>query len=186
MAFLWAVHLVNAIGFAGHLSVFGIHPRIPLGLVGIVFAPFLHADVSHVLANCSGFLPLGLLVLFRGRRDFAVASLSGIFLGGLGTWLLGRDGSVHIGASGVIFAYFGYSLARGLFDRSVWSVLGSVLVGGAFGGMIVGVLPGEPGISWEGHASGLLSGIFAAWVLARVDRRQHEREPLAPRRARVK
>lgn len=174
-AFLWVVHAINAWAFGGALSNFGIRPREAGGLWGIFAAPFLHGDFNHLLANTSALIPLGLIVLFRGGKDFAVVSLVGIVFGGLGTWVSGRDNSVHIGASGVIFAYFGYGLLRGIFDRSVLSVVGSLIVGIGFGGMIFGVLPGQRGISWEGHLFGFVSGALTAWAFAVAARRKARR-----------
>lgn len=173
--FLWVAHAVNAWGFGGALSNYGIRPREPAGLWGILAAPFLHGDFHHLLANSSALVPLGLIVLFRGGKDFAVVSLVGIVFGGLGTWASGRDDSVHIGASGVIFAYFGYALLRGIFDRSALSVVGSLIVGIGFGGMILGVLPGQRGISWEGHLFGFVSGALTAWGFAVAARRKASR-----------
>ncbi len=174
-AFLWVAHAVNAWGFGGALSNYGIRPREPAGLWGILAAPFLHGDINHLLANTTALVPLGLIVLFRGGKDFVVVSLVGIVFGGLGTWASGGDHSVHIGASGVIFAYFGYGLLRGIFDRSILSVMGSLIVGIGFGGMIFGVLPGERGISWEGHLFGFVSGALTAWGFAAAARRKSAR-----------
>lgn len=174
-AFLWIAHAVNAWAFDGALAEYGIRPRERAGLWGILAAPFLHGDVNHLLANTTALLPLGLIVLFRGGKDFAVVSVVGIVFGGLGTWASGRDDSVHIGASGVIFAYFGYALLRGIFDRNILSVVGSLVVGIGFGGMIFGVLPGQRGISWEGHLFGFVSGALTAWAFAVAARRKARR-----------
>ncbi len=181
-AFLWVVHAINALAFGGALSNFGIRPREPSGLWGIFAAPFLHGDFDHLLANTSALIPLGLIVLFRGGKDFVVVNVVGVLFGGLGTWASGSDHTVHIGASGVIFAYFGYALLRGIFDRSILSVVGSLIVGIGFGGMIFGVLPGQRGISWEGHLFGFVAGALTAWGFAAAARRKAAR---AARPARI-
>lgn len=88
-------------------------------------------------------------------------------LWGLGTWLVGASDSVHIGASGLVFGYFGYLLLAGFFERRFFSILLSLLVLFAWGGMIFGVLPGQTGISWEGHLFGFLGGGLSAKLLAK-------------------
>ncbi|MGA7933870.1 MAG: rhomboid family intramembrane serine protease, partial [Kovacikia sp.] len=90
----------------------GIRPRKLEGLWGIAFSPLLHADIDHLVGNTKAFLVMGGLVLLKGLEDFTVVTLTAAFVGGLGTWLFGRDNSIHIGASGVIFGCLGFSLLR--------------------------------------------------------------------------
>lgn len=159
---LWGVQLVNFI-LQNSLVVYGIVPRSTDGLVGIAFAPFLHGSWAHLVLNSVSLLILAPLTMLRRRSDFWFVSLIGLLLSGLGTWLVGAAHSVHIGASGVIFAYLGFLMARGWFERSGPALLLSVLVTWFFGGMVWGVLPtvGD-GISWEAHLFGFLGGIVAA------------------------
>jgi membrane associated rhomboid family serine protease len=90
---------------------------------------------------------------------------------GAGTWIFGAPGTLHIGASGVIFGYFGYLVTRAWFDRSIGSILVSLLVILMFGGMIWGIAPIQRGISWEGHLFGLLGGVGTAWLVTKINQK---------------
>lgn len=177
IALLWAIEIANAV--TGHsLVAFGIHPRETVGLVGILAAPFLHGSLDHLIANTLPFLILGWFVMLRETWHFFAVTIATIVLAGLGTWLVGQSNSVHVGASGVIFGYLGYLMLGGWFERRIGTILGSLLVAVLYGGLVLGVLPGTPGISWEGHLFGFLSGVLCAWLLARRPAR-----PSAPARA---
>jgi membrane associated rhomboid family serine protease len=151
--------------FRGGLDDFGIVPRNPIGLRGILLAPFLHGGLGHLIGNTIPFLVLGWLVMLRETSDFFVVSILSAFVSGLGTWLFGTPG-IHLGASGVIFGYLGYLLARGYFERSILAIAMSLFVGTLYGSLIWGVLPFQQGISWEGHLFGFLGGILSAKLLA--------------------
>ena len=112
------------------------------------------------------FLVLGWFVLAGRKGDFFLVSVIVIVLGGAGVWLMAPLESVHIGASGLIFGYLGFLLSRGLFERSLGSILVAVVVGLLYGGLVFGVLPGEPGVSWQGHLFGFVGGAIAAKLLA--------------------
>lgn len=161
---LWAIHIVNAI-LGGALVGLGIWPRTLRGLVGILFAPFLHGSFAHLSANTVPLVVLGGLVMSRRRRDLLFVSVVAGLVGGLGTWLIAPAASVHVGASILIFGYLGFLLLRGVFDRKLWSILGSIAVFFLYGGALWGVLPGQIGISWQGHLFGLLGGVLAAWLM---------------------
>jgi len=166
LAVMWIVQLVNAVTLHA-LDRFGIHPRELSGLLGILFAPFLHGGFGHLMANTVPFLIFGWLILLHDVSDFVIVSLLAMLVGGLGTWLTGAPGSVHIGASGVIFGYFGFLLLRGWFRRSFGAILLSLAMGILYGGLLFGVLPGQSGISWQGHLFGFLGGGLSAYLLAR-------------------
>jgi membrane associated rhomboid family serine protease len=146
----------------GALLRFGIVPRTTSGLVGILAAPFLHANLAHLTANTVSFLLFGWLVMLRDRRHFGVVTLFGLLGSGFLSWALGAPGSVHIGASGVVFGFFGFLLLAGFYARSAGSVLLSLAVAVLWGGTVFGVLPGTPGVSWQGHLGGFLGGVLAA------------------------
>lgn len=165
VAITWVVEIVDWLVPGRWLDSFGIHPRTLSGLFGIFFAPFLHGGFSHLAANTVPFLTLGFLVLLRGMGTFIGVSLLVIVLGGLGVWLLAPGNSVHIGASGLIFGYLGYLLARGYFERSFGSIAIALLVAVVYGGALWGVLPSDPRISWQGHLFGFLGGIATAGLL---------------------
>ncbi|MBA2707767.1 MAG: rhomboid family intramembrane serine protease [Gemmatimonadaceae bacterium] len=158
---LWFVFLLSSVS-GGALLAFGVIPRTTTGLRGILFAPFLHGSLNHIVANSIPFAVLGSLVMLRDARQFVRVTLYGMAGAGLVSWLLGAPGSVHVGASGVIFGYLGFLILSGWYSRSFWSILLSVLVAVAWGGLVVGVMPGETGISWQAHLGGFLGGVAAA------------------------
>ena len=165
---MWGVELVDWIGGRWlELDQFGIVPRRLSGLLGIPLAPFLHAGWSHLAANTLPFAILGLFVMGRGERTFWSVSAGIVVWGGLAVWLLGRSQTVHVGASGLIFGYFGYLVALGVIEHSVVSIVRALVVGLFYGSIIWGVLPNHRGISWEGHLFGLLAGIAMAWLTGR-------------------
>jgi membrane associated rhomboid family serine protease len=164
----FAVELVDEVALGGSLDRFGVRPRSPAGLWGILAAPLLHAGWLHLASNTGPFIVLGWLVLLRGIGTFVVVTLCAMLLGGLGVWVFGGANSLHIGASGLVFGYLGYVLARGYFERSIRSVVLAVAAGILYGGLLVGLLPGQRGISWEGHVFGLLGGVAAAYLLVGV------------------
>ncbi|MGK3994899.1 rhomboid family intramembrane serine protease [Sorangium sp. So ce1024] len=166
VALLWAIEILDFLLFRGSLDALGIRPRTASGLVGIALAPLLHGGFAHLAANTIPFLALGWLIMLRKTSDLVLVTLLSTLVGGLGVWLIGAPSSVHVGASGVIFGYFGFLLLRGWFERSAASIALSVVVGLFYGGMIWGVLPTRMGISWEGHLFGFLGGVLAARLLA--------------------
>ncbi|MCI2423527.1 rhomboid family intramembrane serine protease [Saccharopolyspora sp. K220] len=170
-AVLYAIEFYDTATPASSLEVNGIEPREVSGLDGILWAPLLHFDWAHLFANTLPFLVLGWLVLAGGLRQFIAVTAMVWIVGGLGTWLVGAPG-VHIGASGVIFGWMVFLLLRGFFQRSFAQILVAVVLFFYWGGMLWGVLPGQPGISWEGHLFGALGGVLAVWLVARSTRRQ--------------
>ncbi|MEY3305753.1 MAG: rhomboid family intramembrane serine protease [Pseudanabaena sp.] len=166
VATFWIVFILNEVIFGGRLNALGILPHRFIGLRGILFAPFLHGNLYHIAANTVPFVILGWMVMLRNTKDFYFVSFMSALVGGLGTWLIGRPNSVHIGASGVIFGYFGYLLFRGYFERSFVAIAISIAIAIGYGGMIWGVLPTRSYISWEGHLFGFIGGILAAKLLA--------------------
>ena len=149
----------------GALDYFGVIPRTAVGLRGILFGPFLHGNFAHLAANTVPFLILGWLVLLSGVQVFWWVTGITAVISGLGIWLFGATNSIHLGASGLIFGYFGFLLLRGFFERSLGAILGSLLVGIAYGGILWGVLPLEAGVSWQAHLFGFIGGCLAAYWL---------------------
>jgi len=149
------------------LAGFGIVPRTAPGLAGIAFSPLLHASPAHLLANALPLFVL-LVLLFWDRHYYPVLTLTSIWVfSGLGTWLIGRgsDGGrpiVHIGASSIIFGLVAYLIVAGFVMKSWRSALVALVVFICFGGILYGLLPQAGPISWEGHLSGALAGIWAA------------------------
>jgi membrane associated rhomboid family serine protease len=158
---MWGAFVANTM-LGGALTRFGIVPRTESGVIGILVAPLLHANLNHLLANTVPFAVLGWLVMLRDRRHFLTVTALSALGAGLVAWVLGAPGSVHIGASGVIFGYLGFLLMSGWYARSVASVALAVLVASMWGGMVFGILPGTPGVSWQGHLGGFVGGVLAA------------------------
>ena len=149
------------------LATFGIVPRTVSGLGGIAFSPLLHASPAHLLANALPLFVL-LILLFWDRHYYPAVTLASIwFFSGLGTWLIGRgsDGGrsiVHIGASSIIFGLVTYLIIAGFLMKSWRSAIVALLVLIGFGGIFYALMPHAGPISWEGHLSGALAGIWAA------------------------
>ena len=170
LAVLWLLELVDRLLLpAPGLDVYGIRPHARVGLRGILLAPWLHHGFAHLAANTVPLALLGTLVLSRGRRELARVTAWVVLLGGLGVWLIGSARSVHLGASGVVFGYFGYLLALGWFERRAMSILVSLGIAAVYGSLLLGVLPGTPGVSWESHLCGLGAGLAAARRARRGD-----------------
>lgn len=167
VSLLWAIEIVDVFVFRGALNSYGVRPRSIDGLEGILLMPFLHGSFAHLASNTLPFLTFGWLIMLRQTSDFFIVSAVTMLVSGLGVWLTGAPNSVHIGASGLIFGYFGFLLLRGLFERSFTSILISLTVGFFYGGLIWGVLPSQPGVSWQGHFFGFAGGVLAAQLLGR-------------------
>ena len=150
------------VALGGALLVLGVIPRTTVGLRGILFAPFLHASLDHIVANSIPFVVLGWMVMLRDERHFIPVTLAGMLGSALMAWLLGAPGSVHIGASGVIFGYLGFLMLSGWYARSFGSILLSVIVTLLWGGLVLGMMPGTAGISWQAHVGGFIGGVLAA------------------------
>lgn len=163
---IWVLELADVFLLGQSLNAFGVIPRRPVGLVGIVLMPLLHGGLAHVAANTMSFLVLGWLVMLRSVTEFTFVTVTTTLLTGVGLWLFGASQTVYIGASGLIFGYFGYLLWRGYYERSGFAVLVAVFVAIFYGGLIWGVFPQQPGVSWEAHLLGLVSGALAARMLS--------------------
>ncbi|MFA1541385.1 rhomboid family intramembrane serine protease [Actinomadura monticuli] len=149
----------------GWLDRFGIQPRDVDDLPDIFTAPFMHAGFGHLMANTLPFLILGFIAAARGIGKFLAASLIIIVVGGLGVWFLSSANT--LGSSILIFGFFGYLVGRGIFERRLLDIGIAVAVVAVYGTMIFGVIPGDPGISWQGHLFGLIGGVLASWFLRR-------------------
>ena len=161
LLFLYGIELVDQLIFSSWLDQWGIFPRELGGLIGIPLMPFLHGGFGHLMANSLPFLILGYIVLKADKVHFIHASVTITLVGGLGTWLIGRGGVPHIGASGLIYGFFGYIMLRGFSERRIKWILAALIVGLFYGGMVFRALPTVgAGISWEGHLCGMLAG---AW-----------------------
>ncbi|MBK7895768.1 MAG: rhomboid family intramembrane serine protease [Candidatus Promineifilaceae bacterium] len=169
---LWIIEGVDQVVFNGALDGFGVRPRTLNGLWGILWAPFLHGGFRHLLANTWPLLILGSIVMISRRlRDFFFISFVIVVIGGLGAWLIGPRFSVHLGASGLIFGYFGFLLLSAYFERSCRAIAIAVVVLLFYSGIIWGVLPQGGGISWQTHLFGFVGGGVAAYLLSQREDR---------------
>jgi membrane associated rhomboid family serine protease len=165
-AVLWVVEFYDQVT-GERLDQDGIVPRTTEGLEGVVWAPLLHGGWAHLLANTLPFVVFGFLVLAAGTARFVLVTALIWVLGGLAVWLVAPPGTVTIGMSGVIFGWLVFLLVRGFFARSGTQILLAVLLFLVWGGVLLGVLPGQPGISWQAHLFGALAGLLGAWLVAR-------------------
>lgn len=167
LAIMWALQAVNTLLPFLYLGQYGILPRTVRGLFGILLAPLLHGGFPHLMANSLPFVLLGAIVLLAGLGTFWGVTIVVVLLGGGCVWLFAPAGTIHIGASGLIFGYLGFLLTRGYVERSLPWILAALVILVGYGSMLWGMLPFQPGISWQSHIFGFLAGIFAAWLLVK-------------------
>lgn len=167
---LYVVEVIDQLSGSRLQSAGGIEPREADGLDGIVFAPVLHGPWAHLPANTLPLLVFGFLLLLSGVRRWLVVTAVVWVVGGTGVWLTGPAGTIHFGASVLIFGWLSYLLLRGVFTRHAGQIALGVLLLLMYGGVLWGVLPGQPGISWQGHLFGAIGGGLAAWWFGRADR----------------
>ena len=166
IALLWAVQVVNWITGYSLNPAFGLIPRFLGGLDGIIAMPLLHGSFGHLMANTPPLLVMGGLLVATTTRALLPVNSVVIGLGGGLVWLFGSS-SIHIGASGLVFGWFGFLFVRGLVDRSLITLGAALVVGLLYGSILWGVLPGQPGVSWVAHLFGAIAGAAAA-VLVRT------------------
>jgi membrane associated rhomboid family serine protease len=165
---MWLIHAIRFVLGPSLLPLPGIVPRTMAGLPGIITAPFLHASWQHLIGNTSALVVLSALVLLRGVRQFVLVLQICILTAGFGTWLFGAPNTMHIGASGVVFGFFAFLVARSWYERTVVSALVALAVVAIYGlSMGVALIP-QTDISWTGHAFGAAGGVLAAkWLTPR-------------------
>lgn len=183
VALLYLVELIDQL-MRHSLDANGIRPLQTDGLWGVIFAPVLHANWQHLMANTIPLLVLGFLLTLAGTSRFVWATAMVWILGGFGTWLIGNVGSScgptdHIGASGLIFGWLAFLLVFGLFVRRVADIIIGLVVLFAYGGVLLGAMPvlGRcGGVSWQGHLCGAIAGVVAAYVLSGPERKTRARK----------
>lgn len=164
VAMLWAIQVVNWITGYGLNPAFGLIPRYLGGLDGVVAMPLLHGSFGHLMANTPPLLVMGGLLVATTTRALLPVNTVVIGLGGALVWLFGSS-SIHIGASSLVFGWFGFLVVRGLVDRSLITLGAAFVVGVLYGSILWGVLPGQPGVSWEAHLFGAIAGAAAAFLI---------------------
>jgi membrane associated rhomboid family serine protease len=166
VALMWILEGVDTV-LDHRLDRYGIEPRDPDGLDGVVAAPFLHVGFGHLIANTIPFVVMGAVIAFEGPlRLVAVTALVALF-SGLGTWLVAPEGTIHVGASGIVFGYATYLIARGAFNRRFGEIGIGIAVAVIWGSALLAGLEPREGISWQGHLFGAIGGVATAAMLAR-------------------
>ena len=172
-AFMWAVEGVNSLDGQRLDGWGGIHPRSIGDLWSVITSWFLHANFSpHLIDNTIPFLFMGAFIALQGAKRLAAVTAIVILVGGVGTWLVAPDNTVTFGASGVVFGFATYLLARGLFDRNIAEVLVGIAVGFVWGAALVDSVVPHQGVSWQAHVCGAVGGVVAAYALAQRSRKQ--------------
>ena len=157
---MWLVETIDIV--AGNLDGAGIHPRDVDGLPGIAASPFLHAGFGHLIGNTLPFLVLGFTIALGGLARTAAVTVIVAVVAGFGTWLFAPAHTNHIGASGVVFGFATYLVARGIFSRRPLHFVVGLLVLAIYGTTLAFALVPTPGISWQGHLFGAIGGVVAA------------------------
>ena len=186
-ALMWVSEVIDQVANQ-RLDQYGIEPRDPDGLIGIVTSPFLHGGFNHLIANTVPFLVMGGVIALNGAARVALVTGIVALIGGLGTWLIAPANTVHIGASGIVFGYATYLIVRGLYSRSLLHLAVGAVVVAIWGTSVLNGLLPEDGISWQGHLFGAIGGIIAARVLHAGGRKpqkgaEEPADPLAALRA---
>jgi membrane associated rhomboid family serine protease len=164
---LWVIKLAD-IGLSLHLHHLGVYPREPGGLAGVLLAPLIHGSWGHLISNSSVLFVLGIALLYGYPRSAASVLLL-VYLGsGLGVWLFARS-SYHFGASGLTHGLMFFIFVSGILRRDRLSIALSMIVFFLYGGMVWTVFPQQPGISYESHFFGALTGVVAAFLFRHND-----------------
>ncbi|MEB3231198.1 MAG: rhomboid family intramembrane serine protease [Leptolyngbyaceae bacterium] len=159
---MWCLEATDRLIPALNLEQYGIYPRNIQRWYGIFCAPFLHGSWRHLLMNTPPFILFGGLIAFHSLGDLWIVSAIAALISGIGVWVIAPAQTITLGASGVIFGYFGFLLFRGLFERSGVSLFISMIIAVSYGGLIWQVFPTEPHISWQAHLFGFIGGVLAA------------------------
>ena len=159
---IWMLYFIE-IKFGYNFNKYGVFPRDLTGFRGVFLTHFIHSNTSHLFNNSIPlFVLLSSVCLFYKESALKVLFLGG-FLTGLLTWLIARE-SYHIGASGIVYLLFSFVFFSGILKRHYRLVAVSLIIIFLYGGMIWYVLPIKEGMSWEGHLSGFVVGLFLAFL----------------------
>lgn len=160
---IWLTSIVYLTGFVSEV-IPKLLPRHVSGLLGILSMPFLHGSLLHLISNTLPLIMFSILISLKGNKYFLKVTFLIVIISGIMLWLMGRE-AYHIGASGLIFGYFGFLLLRMFYSPSITTIVISIGVLTLYGGIIFGILPQGGYISWEGHLFGLISGIAVAKMM---------------------
>jgi membrane associated rhomboid family serine protease len=175
---LYLIELLDVI-LPTNLDRFGIEPRKVSGLDGILWAPLLHHGWGHLLANTLPVLIFGFLAMSSGLGQWIAVTAAIWLVSGAGVWLIGGSGFT-VGASSLALGWLTFLLVRGIFTKSFGQLLIAVLLFMYWGSTLLGILPGNPGVSWQGHLFGAGAGVLAAWLVTVANRRSLAKAAAAP------
>jgi membrane associated rhomboid family serine protease len=164
---LWIVHLYS-LTLNADLSGLGLLPRNFQGLIGILTAPLLHADFSHLISNTFPLLVSGWVIFFFYRKISYILFIFIYLVTGILVWLFARE-VYHIGASGIVYGFVSFLFFSGIFRKDNKSIALSLIITFLYGGMVWGILPGMKGISWESHLFGAFTGLISAYLFRKID-----------------
>jgi membrane associated rhomboid family serine protease len=165
LALIWLLQVLNWADSYRLDYQYGILPH-NAGRLGEIFtAPFLHFSWQHIEGNSVPLFVLGVLAAYRSIARFLLVSLVVAVTSGMAVWLFQSSNELTVGASGLIFGYFGYVLLRGFFDRNPVDIGLGLVAGVLYWTILQVAIPGTPGVSWIGHLGGLVGGVLAAWLL---------------------
>ncbi|KUN79957.1 rhomboid family intramembrane serine protease [Streptomyces griseoruber] len=179
LALVWLVQLANFADDYAPAREYGVVSGDLGSLPHLLTAPFLHWSWAHIESNSGPLFIFGFLAAYRGVLRFLGLSLLVAVTSGLAVWLFEGGNAETVGASGLIFGYFGYVVVRGLFDRHLIDTLIGVVMAASFAYLLTVAVPGTPGVSWLAHLGGLAGGLLGAWLFRDRTRRPSAKTPPA-------
>ena len=162
LGIMWTVEIIEQVLHAD-FSNWGVMPRDVDSLIGVLASPFLHGQWDHIISNSLPFFVLSAILFLVYNKVSYKVFIAIYILTGIAVWALARGGNYHIGASGLVYGLFGFVFFSGIFRGDVKSIGVALAVGFFYGGMVWGVLPNQPGISWESHLLGGMLGAILAF-----------------------
>lgn len=174
LALMWAIQIADAV-LPGSFTGWGLRSWDLGSLPGLLLGPLLHANVAHLLANSLPLLVLGCLVAMEGAGRFWITTAVIALIGGAGTWVVNAPGTLTVGASVLVFGYFGYVVLRAitpgrLAHRLAYGAIAVIVVVLYGATMVSGIIGVGPGVSWQAHLFGAVGGGVAA-LFGRAGRR---------------
>jgi membrane associated rhomboid family serine protease len=163
---IWAAFAISLI-LPFDLAVLGIYPRSFQGMIGILLAPMIHGSLLHLLSNSLPLLFLGVVLFLFYDRIARRVFFQCYFFTNILVWIFARP-SLHIGASGLVYGIAAFLIFFGIFRKDIKSIMISIIIIILYGGLVYGIFPNQPGVSWESHLLGALVGLSTASQLAKI------------------
>ncbi len=177
VASLWVIHILKVSGVL-NFRTFGLLPRDVDGILGIFTSPFVHGSFQHLMSNSVPLFVMTLLIVFFYKRIAYQSILLIYVLTGLAVWSFARGNVIHIGASGVVYGLVAFVFWTGIFRRNVKSIILALIIVFLYSGLFLGIMPNQPGISWESHLFGGLVGILVAfWMKDDIEKDEKQEDP---------